>query len=312
MKTINRFLIVLTFSILLFSCQQDDVFTGAPDPATVQFETLPGTVSTSETRVVSSQEFPVTVDIAPKTFDVDVVIEVTAFLTNINKRARRTFTIKAGQTSVTGKMVAPSGDQGSVVLPFNQELKLYLSAINTAPLVTSDGVAPLGFEGKQYTMGSNVLSLDYGDSTFGGVNANRCAIRFDWANPPVGGNPVNNNLNLRLKRDGVVTTVSPNSSTSSPIYGTTVSTSRYEAINFLSIAPDGTYTLEVFAAKLTSATDPVDVPFRFTVRFPNESVRTFGGILPGLTVGTAATAIPKLQVVKSTDADGAHYDVTLL
>ena len=312
MKTLNKFIIILTLAFLQFSCSEGEVFTGVPDPAKLQFESLPATISTSESSVVSSQPFPITLSIAPKTFDVDVSIEVTAFLPNINKRARKTFIIKAGDMSVDGSMTSPSADQGSVILPFNQELKLYMSAINSKPPITVEGIAPFGFAGKQYTISSNVISMDYGDSGFGGANSNRLAIRFDFANPPFNGNPFFNNLNLRVKRDGVVITIAGNGQTTMPIYGTTISSSRYEAINFLSNALDGTYTLEVFAAQLTSATDPVDVPYRFTVRFPDESLRTFGGTLTGLTVGTAATAVPKLQIVKTTFNGQAQYAVSAL
>lgn len=307
MKIINKILIVMTIAFMQFSCDEGEVFTGAPDSSKLQFETLQGTIATSENSVVSGQQFPITVSI-PQSFDVDVNIEVIAFLSNINKRTRRTFTILAGETSVDGIMTAPSGDQGSVILPFSQELTVYMSAINSKPAITSDGVAPLGFAGKQYTITSNTLTLDYGDSVFGGVNSNRLAIRLDWANPPANSNPVFNNLNLRLKLDGNVITVFPNAQTTMPIHGTTTSSARYESLNFLSTAIDGTYTVEIFAAKLTSSTSPVDVPYRFTVRFPDESVRTFSGTLLGMTVGTAATAIPKLQIVKI----GALYTVTTI
>jgi hypothetical protein len=187
-----------------------------------------------------------------------------------------------------------------------------MSAITTAPRITTDGVAPVGFAGKQYSISSNTVVLGYGDSTFGGVNSNRCAVRFDWKNPPGGGNPVNNNLNLRLKRDGGVVTVAGSNQTTQPIHGTTTSTSRYESLNFLSSAPDGTYVVEAYAAKLTSTSDPIDVPFRFTVRYPNEDVKAYTGVLTGLTVGTASDARPVFQIIKTTVVGQANYTISLL
>jgi hypothetical protein len=311
MKVFFNLLAALSFSLFLFSCEQDDRFTGAPDPSKVNFVELPATISTTEANVVSGQQFPVTLDIAPQSFDVDVNIEVTSFLPNINKRTRKTFTIKAGETTVSGKMNAPSGDQGAT-LPFSQNMNLYMSAITTAPKITNDGVEPVGFAGKQYTITSNNVVLDYGDTSFGGVNSNRCVVRLDWKNPPGGGNPFNNNLNIRLKRDGNVVTVANANQTTQPIHGSTTSTSRYENLNFLSSAPDGTYVIEVFAAKLTSSTDPVDVPFRFTVRFPNEDVRAYRGVLPSMTVGAATNAVPVFQIIKSTVDGQANYEVSLI
>ncbi|MBS1535861.1 MAG: hypothetical protein JST78_12345 [Bacteroidetes bacterium] len=309
MKVFFNSLAALSFSLLLFSCEQDDRFSGAPDPSKVNFVELPATISTTEINVVSGQQFPITLDISPQTFDVDVNIEVISFLPNINKRARKTFTIKAGETTVSGKMNAPSGDQGAT-LPFTQNMNLYMSAITTAPKITSDGVEPIGFAGKQYSISSNTVVLGYGDSAFGGVNSNRCAVRFDWKNPPGGGNPFSNNLNIRLKRDGNVVTVATQST--QPINGTTTSTSRYESLNFLSSAPDGTYVVEAFAAKLTSTPDPIDVPIRFTVRYPNEDVKTFASVLTGLTVGTASDARPVFQIIKTTVDGQANYAISLL
>jgi hypothetical protein len=313
MKKINILFVVLMLSILQYSCEKDDVFTGAPDPSILDFVTLTGAITTPENAVVSGQSFPITIDIAPQTFDVDVNIEVTSFLPNINKRTRKTFTIKAGDTTVDGKMNAPSGDQASTVLPFNQNMEVYMSAINSTPVADENGQAPLGFAGKQYTIQSNKLNLDYGDSAFGGINSNRCSIRFDWKNPPGGGNPAANNLNLVLKKNGSVVVVSPNSQTTQPVHGTTVSTSRYEAINFLSTADEGTYVFEIFAQKLISTPNPSDVPFRFTVRFPDERVQTFSSVINGISVGAAATSVPKFQVVKSTDGNGnPEYIASLL
>ncbi len=309
MKKLN-ILLIFAFSLLQISCEEDDVFTGQPDPAVLEFITLTGSVASTDDAVVSAQPFSVTVTI-PQTFDVDVNVEVTAFLPNINKRSRKVFTIEAGETSIEGKMNAPGADQGQTTLPFNQNMEVYLSAITTTPVITADGLVPSGFAGKQYRITSNKLNLDYGDSAFGGVNANRLSVRLDWKNPAGGGIPNNNNLNIVLKRDGVVTAVSPSSQTTLPIHGTTVSTGRYEFVNFLSTAIDGTYVFEVFAQKLVSP-GPIDIPFRFTVRFPDETVKTFSRIWTGVNVGTAATAVPKFQVIKSTVDGQANYVVSVL
>lgn len=303
MKILYKIFVVAVLGVSLSACDKGDIFTGSPVGTNVQFENLVGTVSTDATSVVASQSFPVTVTL-PKTFAVDVSVEVISFLPNTNKRSRKYFIIKAGETSKTDLMSTPNAEQG-YTLPFNLTMQLYLSAITTAPEVD-----PKGFAGKQYSLSSNTVVLDYGDSSIVAVNSNRCGVRLDWQGP-YSSIPVVNDLNLRIKRgDGSVVTVAPNSQNTMPIYGTTVGTSRYETINFLSTAADDDYTFEVYAKKLVNT--PSNLPYRFTVRFPNETTQVFSGILNDLVVTPNTGAVAKLKVTKTTLSDGAHYTVTPL
>lgn len=302
MKIQKIYILLTALSFGLFSCSEGDVFTGSPVGTNVQFETLQGAISTSESDVVSGQSFPLTITL-PQSFPVDVVVEATALITNSTKKTRKTFLIKANQTTVDVMMTAPGGDATST-LPFNLGVQVYLSAINTAASIDY----PFGFAGKQYSLTSNVIDLGYGDSTFLAVNPNKLGVKLDFPGPYTGSTP--NNLNLRVKRDGIVITVAGNSQTTAPVYGTTTASGRYEPININASAPDGEYTLEVFAAKLT--TDPSDVPYRFVIRFPDETTKVIAGILPGLTVTPAAGAIPKLKIVKTTVGGQAHFEVSSL
>ncbi|GEP49351.1 hypothetical protein FNO01nite_00230 [Flavobacterium noncentrifugens] len=294
MKTLFKSILFIAVWASFISCEEGEVFTGEPDASKVEFVTLQGQIATTETAVVASQRFPVTITI-PQSFPVDVSVEATSFLPNINRRARKTFLIKAGQTVLNDFMVTPGAEGAQTFLPFNSNIQVYLSAI------TSSGDAEIpGFAGKQYALTSNVLNLDFGETPLGGINPIRSVIRFDWENPNVGSSSYNN-LNIRLKRaDGTVVTVSANSNAANFIYGTTTQTARYETLNFLNGAEDGVYIVEVWAARLIS--DPVNLPYRFAIRFPDQTSKVISGVIPNLSLGTVATAFPLLQITKSTPA----------
>lgn len=301
MKVYFKIFLFLAVSNFCISCETDPKFSGSPVDSSVEFATIIGTVSTTEAGVVSSQKFPITFTL-PQTFNVDVLVEVIAFLPTTNKRTRQSFIVPAGQTTANVFITAPSRD--SSILIFNLNLQVYLSSITTAP-----SVIPKGFAGKQYSLTSNFVNLDYGDTAFTASNPNRCGIFFDWKGPydsaPVADN---NNLNLVLKRLGVTI---PVVGTVNPINGSVTSNDRYETINFLNTAPDGEYIIEVWAFKL--GITPTNLPYRFTVRFPDDSVKTFTGILNNLAVGTVASSIPRLKVIKSTSGSGLPlFDVTSL
>ena len=76
-----------------------------------------------------------------------------------------------------------------------------------------------------------------------------------------------------------------------------------------------TYEMSVYAKTLngsTTSTTPVDLPYKIAVRYPNEDVKIYSGIATNLTVGTSATAVPRLQIVKTTIAGVSSFGVTYL
>ncbi|MBS7785689.1 hypothetical protein KIH23_00135 [Flavobacterium sp. CYK-55] len=258
-KISKVFLTLSCFGIFI-ACQEDDVFSGQPQGP---FTTLKGSVTTTETNVVSSQSFPITVSLGDNpetpeadllTFPMDVSVEVIAYVYNENvdvrssKRSRRTFIVPAGENSIVADMIAPGAD-GTTDLPFNMDLRLFMSAITTAPEVT-----PKGFPGKQYLMTSDTINVDYGDTPFAGVNSKRLGIRFDFIGPHSGAAPSSapiNNLNIVVKRNGAVMPsqspsqgISPSSNSTRPYFGTTNNANRYESLNFL----DATQTIKVYNA----------------------------------------------------------------
>ena len=210
------------------------------------------------------------------------------------------------------QVTAPSS--GTYNIPYKKyTAQVFLTAINTAP-----NVVPAGFVGKLYTMTSNKLVLDYGDSLNGipAANAGRLGIRFD-SEGPYGANA--NNLDLVFLKNGLAITPASDfgaaSQTTRPYFGTRTNTGREENININStVADNATYTINIFAKNLILS--PVNMPYRFMVRFPDEKVRVYAGVLNGLTVGTPATAIPVLQIIKTTPpvngVPTADYQVTSL
>jgi hypothetical protein len=231
-----KYLVVIFTMISFYSCSKGELFTGSPVDTNLDFVTLQGSITTPDENVVANQSFPVTISLGTVTFPMDVSVEAIAFLPNLNKRSRKAFIIPAGQTSITSTMVAPSGDATST-LPFNLDLKLYLSAITTAPEVT-----PKGFVGKQYSIVSDTIYLGYGDTSIPGTNSKRLAIRFDFEGPFSGPPGLNNfnNLNIVLKKNGVSPTsqssmqgVSPVANSSRPLFGTLTNPQRYETLYFL-------------------------------------------------------------------------------
>lgn len=264
-KKYNKFFFVLPLlTFMVFSCDKGDVFSGSPLGSKLDFATLHGVISTPDTDVVASQSFPVTVSLGDNpdtpeidllTFPVDVSVEAIAFLPNLNKRTRKSFVIPAGENSVVSTMTAPSGD-ASTTIPFDFDLQLYLSAITTA-----QNVAPRGFNGKQYTIVSDTLTLGYGDTSLGGANSKRCAIRFDFDGPYSGLSSGGfNNLDIVFKKNGAPFKVASSASTTRPVYGTTVNNARYETINFLDQAQE---------YKLVNATIADSIAGVYTIKSPS-------------------------------------------
>ncbi len=265
---INKFFafsfVIATILFSSVSCEKDDPFLGSPVGSNLDFITLQGSITTVETDVVASQTFPVIVSLGDNletpeadllTFPVDVNVEAIAFLPNLNKRARKSFVIPAGQNSIESTMTAPSGD-ATTTIPFDFDMKLYLSAITTG-----QSVILRGFNGKQYSMTSDTLTLGFGDTRIGGINSKRCVINFDFDGPYSGSSTGGfNNLDIVFKKNGVISKVSSNSSTTRPIFGTTVNTARYETINFLDESQE---------YKITNLTRADSIAGIYTIKSPN-------------------------------------------
>ena len=192
MKKTYKISLLLLMFVFVISCTKGDVFTGSPVGTNVNFVTLTGTITTTETLVTAGQSIPVTITI-PQTFPVDVNVQMTSFLPNINKKTTKTVTIPANQSTLVTTMNMPGGD--STPLPYSLAVQMYLTAITTA---NTD--LPLGFSGYQYSLTSNVVTLDFGDTGVATSNPDRCSILFDFQYPN-DGHPNFNNLNMILRDD---------------------------------------------------------------------------------------------------------------
>lgn len=304
-----KYLGVIFTMITISSCSKGDLVTGSPVDSNVEFVTLQGTITTPDSDVVANQSFPVTVSLGAITFPMDVSVEAIAFLPNSNKRSRKAFIIPAGESSITSTMVAPSGD-ATCVLPFNLDLKLYLSAITTAPEVT-----PKGFVGKQYSIVSDTIYLGYGDTSIPGVNSKRLGVRFDFEGPYSGAGTNFNNLNIVLKKNGVATTsqssmqgVSPLANTTRPLFGTLTNAARYEQVYFLdtnqagslSCVSAGDFAAGLYTVKTpNSSVQSNDKPHGFKVG-DVVSINSIAGTTVSMPITVEITAVPDAYTYKFT------------
>ena len=279
-RNISIFLSVFSLSFLIYSCSKEDDFTGSPLDSNVEFVNLQASISTLETEVMANQVFPVTISLGSITFPMDVSVEAIAFLPNLNKRARKSFIIPAGTSLLTSEMTAPSGDALGTDMPFDFELKLYITSITTAPDVT-----PKGFSGKQYKIVSDTVFLPYGDTTIPGLNTKRLAIRFDFDGPYNGTTGGFNNLDIVFKKNNVDFPLATQNTR--PLNGTTKSPDRYESVNFLDDAKL-TYKLynetvndstqKIYTIKFNTTTTPLATVFNHGFKVGDEvKVSNFSG-----------------------------------
>jgi|JI10StandDraft_1071094.scaffolds.fasta_scaffold71903_4 hypothetical protein len=314
-KTLFAFVIVLMTS----SCEEGDIFTGSPQDSGVAKVVLTGTISTPETEVVAGQPFPLTVTL-PQSFDVNVSVEATSFVPNTSKRYRGTVIIPAGQTSITFQMRAPGAETPD--MPFKTNMEVYLSSITTDPVDEE-----IGFKGVQYSLTSEKLTLDFGDSRLSVPDASILSVRIDSEGPHYQPGLANyNGLNYRVIKDGVFQATIPakatTGTTANPVYNSFYGKSNVASevvLNILTVAEngastDGEYIIKIYPSKLISS--PMDLFSRFTLRLPDDSAKTISVFLPALVANTtinASTGISVLKIVKSTDGDGKPiFDVTVI
>lgn len=273
---------------LLSSCENDDKFLGTPEKYQ-DITTITGTISTTATAVVTGQSIDFTATL-PQAFEGDVEVEATAKLSN-GTLTKSSITIPAGQTTGSGRIEMPSAENG-FDLPFNNTLELSLSGIE---LSVADS-------GKHYLLNSNVISLDCGDSTIPAILAStvapRLRVRFDWKGPYGEGENDLDLYILRVEAGGGQTVV-----------GTGFTGTRYEDGSILNSAPDATYIVAAESFTLTYGSELGSIPYRYTLRFPDTSVKTFAGTFTDFTEGDF---VEVLQIVKTTVDGVVSYNVTQL
>lgn len=318
----KKFNIIFLFALALAlsSCEKGEVVTGSPIDTGLPVENIVGTISTDETEVVSTQDFFIDVTL-PQKFDVDVTVQAEVLVPELNTRIRRSLVIKTGQTTDSLKVTAPSIGISQFIIPYKKySVKIFLIAFNTA-----SNVVPSGFVGKRYSISSNVLTLNYGDTVILDANPNKLGINFDFEGPYINLATYYNNLDLVFLKNNVnvLTAFGGQSQTNSPYYGTRTGTGRRDQININNSALPDTYTIAIYAKNIsvppTVLPNPpatTNINYRFVVRFPDETVKSFAGTLNNIAVGTIATAIPVLQIIKSSTIVGgvsvASYKISQL
>lgn len=304
---------IIAFSFLSFSCEKGEVFTGKPDPSIIQFENVPAIITTSEEWVSSGQTFPITIDISPKVFDVDVSLQVTIAVQNTDRIARTIIDLKAGQSVVTSDVTSPNGPDNSTT--FDNKISIFMSNISTASTVI-----PSGFLGKQYTISSNIKEVNLFNTAATTESevierTGYMCINYLFENDQIGGSTQTNfnNFDLIVRRNGVVITIpqtTPNLTNPVLYYGITVSSvgkRRFVAIN-KSLAPDGVYILEIKTKKLFQPLSNI-INSGFVVVNPEGKSRTYVTPLSNVVVDGI---IQKLQVTKTTVGVETQFEVVVL
>jgi hypothetical protein len=245
----------------------------------MQIETLTGTITTPAINALTGQEIDFTASLpAGKTFNDTVTVEVTTLRTD-GGRIREYFDIMPGQTSVTDKIEAVGG------LVFSTTFELSITAIE---LQTTE-------PGKHYLMTSNKVSINTGSTSIPDVADDRLKVFFTWLNPKN-----NNKLRLSIDRptlaDVVVTAFNGGREHVIRNTGTTNSAALSSAIGeyIFSIGGDGPGTL---------LDQPVDMPYRAILVYPDGKVEVYQGTYNGLT--DSSPLLPIFKVTK-VDNDGNY------
>lgn len=301
-----KILILSLFVVIFYSCEKGEIVTGSPVDTGLPIENIVASISTAETVVVATQDFIVEVTL-PQKFDVDVIVQAEVFVPELNTRIRRSVVFLVGETVKELKVTAPSA--GAFILPYAKySVKVFLIGFNTAP-----NVVPAGFLGKRYAISSNILTLNYGSSDILTANGSRLGINLDFEGPD---GASGNNLDVVISRNGTIINYPAANNPTAPIYGTSIDTDDNEKfyMNSRNIPDNTTYVVALYATSLVIS--PNNLKYRFTLRFPDESVKTFFGTLNNIVVGSSGTAVNVLQIKKTTiDVNGiptVKYEVIQL
>lgn len=267
MKNFRYFFLIAPLLGLLLGCEPDnDKYSGTP-VGNQQLETIEGTITTDVTAAMRNQRIPFKISI-PRTFKDTVTVEVTT-LNLSGGRTRTSVDILPGRTEAIDDIPCAGG----ILYDTTVDLSMTAIALKT--------VEP----GKHYLMKSNVITLDTGDTVVPASDVSRLSIRFAWPQP----SSSLNNIRLTIVRPNNTTSI-PTLASGSRTYGILTSTAVLNAAGYSSQV--GEYLFNINAVGLVSS--PVDLPYRFIVKFPDGSSKLIQGVYPALT-----TASPPKTVLKA-------------
>jgi hypothetical protein len=274
-----RHFIIMSLLALNVSCEDDKKFSGSPVD-NLQIITLQGSISTPALSALTEQEIDVTASLpSNKTFNDTVTVEVSS-IAKSGGRTIKAIDILPGQSSGTGKIEAVGGSI------FNTTFDLKLTAIK---LKTSES-------GKHYLITSPTVTLRTGNPTAPAANPEALIVRFVWPFPAL-----KKNLRLFVDKPAPFADVNVNTLNS---YGKQHTINNEGTANDLNVSSaNGEYIFRTAVVSPTSLEiQPVDVPYRMIVVFPNGDIKVFEGVYEGLTTTSPLRSI--LKVNKSTSVDG--------
>jgi len=267
MKNFKYFFLIASLFCLLISCESDDEkYSGTP-VGNQQIETIQGTISTDVTAAMRNQRIPFKITI-PRTFKDTVTVEVTT-LNLSGGRTRTSVDILPGDTEAIDEIPCAGG----ILYSTTVDLSMTAIALKTVEL------------GKHYLIKSNVITLQTGDTTVPPSDFTRLSIKFAWPQP----SSSLNNIRLTIVRPNNTTSI-PTLSGGSRTFAILTSAAALNAPTYSSQA--GEYLFNISAVGLVNS--PVDMPYRFLIRFPNGSSKLIQGVYPALT-----TASPPKTVLKA-------------
>jgi len=287
MKNFKYIYLIAPLLVLFLSCESDDEkYSGTP-VGNQQFETIEGTISTNVIKAMRNQAIPFRVSI-PKTFKDTVSIEVTT-LNLSGGRTRVSVDILPGDTEATDEIPCAGGP-------------LYDTTVD----LSITGIALKTVEsGKHYLIKSNVITLQTGNTSVPASDNSRLSVRFVWPEP----GSQRNNIRLTVTRPAGLanSTVPLDASTRTRNYGILTTVALANNLNTYS-SHSGEYLFKINAERLINT--PVDLPYRFVIRFPDGASRLIEGVYENLTTASPQKTI--LKVVKTVNPANnlATYIVT--
>ncbi len=278
--------VILFASILaagFTSCESDDEkFSGSP----VGKDNIVQLTSLLETDVdfaLTDQEIDFTVTL-PRKFSDTVNVEVTT-ISNSGRRVRELIEFRPDSIVKKGKIRAAGG------AIFDTNFQMYVSGIS---LQTAEPY------GTHYLMDSNLITIGTGSSSIPEQDLNRLKIKVVW---PAASS--SNNLQLTIDRPNLADiNVSSLAGDGRQHLINVASTGNTNNQN-ISTDP-GDYIFKVKGNVLPS--QPVDLPYRVIVVFPDGKAQVFSGVLYGLTTSTPLTDV--LKVTKNPDGTFDLTDLT--
>lgn len=288
MKNLKYLLLSVVLAAGIASCESDDEkYNGSP-VGKDEIITLDGIIETTATAAMSNQKIPFTVTL-PRTFSDTVAVEVST-KNKSGASTRVSVNIMPGQRTISDQVSCAGGAL------YNSTVDLSVTAIN---LNTVE-------QGKHYLIKSNVITLKTGNTSVPPVDNTKLQVKFAVPQP---GSSLNNIRVYVTRPDAAVTQPSSDASTGARTYSVTNSNTSANSAGLSGQLGDYIFKISAFNSLVTS---PVDLQYRFVIRFPNGTSKLFEGVYPGLTLTSPQLPVLKVTKVENPVSHAISYEVTQL